>query len=155
MTWKPEIDELRERERLAEKMGGEEKVSRQHGRGQLDARARIAGIVDAGPFREIGMIAGRGAYNDKGECEDCAPSNLIFGRANVEGRPVVASADDFTVRGGAADAALHRKFVQCEKMAHTLGIPMIRMIDGTGGGGSVKSLEDMGFTYVPAVPGWG
>src|SRR5690606_40995223 len=59
------------------------------------------------------------------------------------------------VRGGAADAALHRKFVQCEKMAHTLGIPMIRMIDGTGGGGSVKSLEDMGFTYVPAVPGWG
>lgn len=155
MTWKPEIDELRERERLAEKMGGEEKVSRQHGRGKLDARARIAGIVDAGSFREIGKIAGRGTYNDKGEFEDFAPSNLIFGRANVEGRPVVASADDFTVRGGAADAALHRKFVQCEKMAHTLGIPMIRMIDGTGGGGSVKSLEDMGFTYVPAVPGWG
>ncbi|HEY9092435.1 acyl-CoA carboxylase subunit beta [Parasphingorhabdus sp.] len=154
MTWKPEIEELRERQRLAEKMGGEEKVSRQHGRGKLDARARIAGIVDAGSFREIGKIAGRGTYNDKGEFEDFAPSNLIFGRANVEGRPVVASADDFTVRGGAADAALHRKFVQCEKMAHTLGIPMIRMIDGTGGGGSVKSLEDMGFTYVPAVPGW-
>ncbi len=154
MTWKPEIEELHERERLAEKMGGEEKVSRQHGRGKLDARARIAGIVDEGSFREIGKIAGRGTYNDKAEFEDFAPSNLIFGRANIEGRPVVASADDFTVRGGAADAALHRKFVQCEKMAHTLGIPMIRMIDGTGGGGSVKSLEDMGFTYVPAVPGW-
>lgn len=154
MTWKPEIEELHERERLAEKMGGEEKVSRQHGRGKLDARARIAGIVDEGSFREIGKIAGRGTYNDKAEFEDFAPSNLIFGRANIEGRPVVASADDFTVRGGAADAALHRKFVQCEKMAHTMGIPMIRMIDGTGGGGSVKSLEDMGFTYVPAVPGW-
>lgn len=154
MTWKPEIEELHERERLAEKMGGEEKISRQHGRGKLDARARIAGIVDEGSFREIGKIAGRGTYNDKAEFEDFAPSNLIFGRANIEGRPVVASADDFTVRGGAADAALHRKFVQCEKMAHTMGIPMIRMIDGTGGGGSVKSLEDMGFTYVPAVPGW-
>ncbi|MEM8918471.1 MAG: carboxyl transferase domain-containing protein [Pseudomonadota bacterium] len=154
MTWKPELEELAQRQRLAEKMGGEEKVSRQHGRGKLDARARIAGIVDEGSFREVGKIAGRGTYNDKAEFEDFSPSNLIFGRANVEGRPVVASADDFTVRGGAADAALHRKFVQCEKMAHTLGIPMIRMIDGTGGGGSVKSLEDMGFTYVPAVPGW-
>ena len=154
MTWKPELEELAERQRLAEKMGGEEKVSRQHGRGKLDARARIAGIVDEGSFREVGKIAGRGTYNDKAEFEDFSPSNLIFGRANIEGRPVVASADDFTVRGGAADAALHRKFVQCEKMAHTLGIPMIRMIDGTGGGGSVKSLEDMGFTYVPAVPGW-
>ncbi|MGB5484526.1 acyl-CoA carboxylase subunit beta [Parasphingorhabdus sp.] len=154
MTWKPELDELTERQRLAEKMGGEEKVSRQHGRGKLDARARIAGIVDEGSFREIGKIAGRGTYAEDGSFEDFAPSNLIFGRANIEGRPVVASADDFTVRGGAADAALHRKFTQCEKMAHTLGIPMIRMIDGTGGGGSVKSLEDMGFTYVPAVPGW-
>ena len=154
MTWKPELEELAERRRLAEKMGGEEKVSRQHGRGKLDARARIARIVDEGSFREIGKIAGRGTYAEDGTFEDFAPSNLIFGRANIEGRPVVASADDFTVRGGAADAALHRKFTQCEKMAHTLGIPMIRMIDGTGGGGSVKSLEDMGFTYVPAVPGW-
>lgn len=154
MSWKPELEELAERRRLAEKMGGDAKVSRQHGRGKLDARARIAGIVDEDSFREIGKIAGRGTYNDKAEFEDFAPSNLIFGRANIEGRPVVASADDFTVRGGAADAALHRKFTQCEKMAHSLGIPMIRMIDGTGGGGSVKSLEDMGFTYVPAVPGW-
>ena len=154
MTWKPELEELAERQRLAEKMGGEEKVSRQHGRGKLDARARIAGIVDEDSFREIGKIAGRGTYAEDGTFEDFAPSNLIFGRANIDGRPVVASADDFTVRGGAADAALHRKFTQCEKMAHTLGIPMIRMIDGTGGGGSVKSLEDMGFTYVPAVPGW-
>lgn len=154
MTWKPELEELAARQRLAEKMGGAEKVARQHGRGKLDARQRIAGIVDEGSFREIGKIAGRGTYGDDGRFADFAPSNLIFGRANIEGRPVVASADDFTVRGGAADAALHRKFTQCEKMAHTLGIPMIRMIDGTGGGGSVKSLEDMGFTYVPAVPGW-
>ena len=154
MTWQRELDELAERQRLAEKMGGEEKVARQHNRGKLDARQRLAGLVDEGSFREIGKIAGRGTYNDDAEFEDFSASNLIFGRANIEGRPVVASADDFSVRGGAADAALHRKFVQCEKMAHIMGIPMIRMIDGTGGGGSVKTLETSGFTYVPAVPGW-
>ena len=154
MSWDTELEELAARRRLAEKMGGEEKVARQHGRGKLDARARIAGLVDEGSFREIGKIAGRGTYDDDAEFQDFAPSNLIFGRADIDARPIVASADDFTVRGGAADAALHRKFVQCEKMAHELRIPLVRMIDGTGGGGSVKSLEDMGFTYVPAVPGW-
>ncbi len=154
MSWEKEIDELGQRRAMAEKMGGEEKVARQHGRGKMDARARLAGIVDAGSFREIGKIAGRGKYGADGELEDLAASNFIFGRANIDGRPVVASADDFTVRGGAADAALHRKFVQCEAMAHEYRLPLIRMIDGTGGGGSVKSLEDMGYTYIPHVPGW-
>ncbi|MDE2412168.1 MAG: methylmalonyl-CoA carboxyltransferase, partial [Sphingomonadales bacterium] len=99
-------------------------------------------------------IAGKGSYDETGDLVDLAPSNLIFGRANIEGRPVVASADDFTVRGGAADASIRRKFEQCEAMAHTLKIPLIRMIDGTGGGGSVKTLEMIGATYVPAVHGW-
>ncbi|PKB14771.1 propionyl-CoA carboxylase beta chain [Novosphingobium kunmingense] len=155
MSWKPEVEELRRRRKLAEQMGGPDKVERQHSRGKLDARARIRGLVDPGSFREIGKIAGRGRYDADGLLEDLAPSNLIFGRANIEGRPVVASADDFTVRGGAADAAIKRKFEQCEAMAHSLKIPLIRMIDGTGGGGSVKTLETIGATYVPAVPGWG
>lgn len=154
MSWEKDIEELRRREAYAEEMGGPDKVQRQHDRGKLDARERIRRLVDEGSFREIGKIAGRGDYDEREELVHAAPSNLIFGRADIEGRPVVASADDFTVRGGAADAALHRKFVQCEKMAHELGISLVRMIDGTGGGGSVKSLEDMGFTYVPAVPGW-
>ncbi|WP_296677952.1 acyl-CoA carboxylase subunit beta [Novosphingobium sp.] len=155
MSWKPEVEELRRRRKLAEQMGGADKVARQHGRGKLDARARIKGLVDPGSFREIGKIAGKGRYDANGELQDLAPSNLIFGRANIEGRPVVASADDFTVRGGAADAAIKRKFEQCEAMANNLKIPLIRMIDGTGGGGSVKTLETIGATYVPAVPGWG
>ena len=154
MSWEKEIEHLRHREALAEKMGGEEKLARQHNQGKLDARERLRRLVDPDSFREIGKIAGKSLYDPDGALADFSPSNFIFGRANIDGRPVVASADDFTVRGGAADAALHRKFVQCEKMAHTLGLPLIRMIDGTGGGGSVKTLEDTGYTYVPMTPGW-
>ncbi len=154
MSWEKEIEELAHRRELAERMGGAEKVARQHGRGKLDARQRIAGLVDPGSFREIGKIAGRGSYDDAGDLTDLSPANFIFGRADIEGRPVVATADDFTVRGGAADAAIFRKVVQAEAMAHEFGIPLIRMIDGTGGGGSVKTLEMVGATYVPAVPGW-
>lgn len=154
MSGEKHLEELRRRAALAENMGGAEKLARQHARGKLDARERIKRLLDENSFREIGKIAGRGDYDEAGELRDFSPSNFIFGRGRINGDPVVASADDFTVRGGAADAAIHRKFTQAEQMAHELKLPLIRMIDGTGGGGSVKMLEDMGFTYVPFVPGW-
>jgi len=153
-SWKSELDELAKRQKLADKMGGPDKLKRQKERGKLNARERLALLLDEGSFREIGKIAGKGTYDAKGDLEDFAPSNFIFGRGDIDQRPVIATVDDFTVRGGAADAAIHRKFVQAEQMAHEMRLPLIRMIDGTGGGGSVKMLEDMGFTYVPYVPGW-
>ena len=153
-NWKPELNELRQRQKLAEKMGGVEKLKRQKERGKLHVRERMDILLDSGSFREIGKIAGKGTYDTKGDLKDFAPSNFIFGRGDINGRPVVATADDFTVRGGAADASIHRKFTQAEQMAHEMRLPLIRMIDGTGGGGSVKMIEDMGFTYVPYVPGW-
>src|SRR3546814_5407900 len=91
MSWKKDVDELAARRAMAEKMGGEDKVARQHSRGKMDARARLAGMVDDGSFREIGKIAGRGSYDAKGALIDVAASNFIFGRANIDGRPVVAS----------------------------------------------------------------
>ena len=154
MSWEKEIKELRQREALAEAMGGAEKVARQTARGKLTARARIDAILDTGSFREIGKIAGKGRYNEGGVLIDASPSNYIFGRGDIAGRPIVATADDFTVRGGAADASIYRKAMQAEQMAHEMRLPMLRMVDGTGGGGSVKMIEDMGFTYVPFVPGW-
>ncbi|WBY16463.1 carboxyl transferase domain-containing protein [Erythrobacteraceae bacterium WH01K] len=155
MSWARELGELRRREALAEEMGGKEKVARQHGRGKMDARARLSALVDDGSFREIGKIAGKGAYDDNGDLTGVTPAPFLFGKALVNGRPVVATADDFTIRGGAADAGISRKMVQAERMAHELKLPIIRMIDGTGGGGSVKTLEQIGATYIPAVPGWG
>jgi len=154
MAWKKELAEKKKREALAEKMGGEEKVARQHKRGKMDVRARVHKMADDGSFREIGKLAGKGHYDADGEMEDFTPANMIFGKAEVGGRPTVIVGDDFTVRGGAADAAIWRKGMQAEQMAHEFGMPLIRLIDGTGGGGSVKSLEDMGLTYVPWLPGW-
>lgn len=155
LSWEAELEELRRREALAEQMGGEEKVARQHGRGKMDARARLAALCDDGTFREIGKIAGKGSYDEDGNLEAVLPAPFLFGKAQINGRPVVATADDFTIRGGAADAGISRKMVQAEKMALELKLPIIRMIDGTGGGGSVKTLEQIGATYIPAVPGWG
>ena len=155
MTWKAELEELSRREALAEEMGGADKVARQHSRGKMDARARLAALCDEASFREIGKIAGKGQYDDNGDLTGVTPAPFLFGKATINGRPIVATADDFTIRGGAADAGIARKMVQAERMAHELRLPIVRMIDGTGGGGSVKTLEQIGATYIPAVPGWG
>ena len=154
MSWQPEIDELEKRKRLAEAMGGSDKLKRQRDAGRLNVRERIAAVADPGSFHEIGQIAGFAQYDDEGGIAAFQPSNFLFGRARIDGRPVVLTADDFTVRGGAADAAIHRKLVEAEKLANEYRLPLVRMIEGTGGGGSVRTLESMGHTYVPELPGW-
>ncbi len=40
-----------------------------------------------------------------------------------------------------------------ERMARELQLPIIKLVDGTGGGGSVKTIEDIGRTYVPGLAG--
>jgi len=153
VSWEPELEELRRREELAKRMGGEERVARQHQSGRLTVRERIERLFDAGSFRETGSIAGQGTY-ENGELTDFTPANMIVGHGRIEGRRAAVQGDDFTVRGGAADAAIWQKMVHAERLAHDLRIPLVRLVDGTGGGGSVKMLETMGFTYVPFVPGW-
>ncbi|HAE46927.1 MAG: methylmalonyl-CoA carboxyltransferase [Tistrella sp.] len=154
MSWEADIEELRRRQAMTARMGGEEKVARQHANGKLTVRERIDALLDQGSFREIGSVAGRGSYDADGQLVDLSPANFVFGRGRIDGRPVVVGGDDFTVRGGAADASIHEKQVQCEKLAGEYRQPLIRLVDGTGGGGSVKSYETIGHTYVPANPGW-
>ncbi|MGA4995750.1 acyl-CoA carboxylase subunit beta [Nonomuraea bangladeshensis] len=144
--WDPELAELRRRRELAERMGGEERVARQHATGRLTVRERLAALTDS--WQEIGALTGRAAG------ADFTPSNVIIGRARLDGRRIVVSGDDFTVRGGAADAAIHDKQILAERMAGEMRVPLVRLIDGTGGGGSVKQLEEFGRTYVPYNPGW-
>ncbi|MEV0385229.1 carboxyl transferase domain-containing protein [Nonomuraea sp. NPDC050643] len=144
--WDPELAELQRRRKLAEQMGGEERVARQHATGRLTIRERLAALTDT--WQEVGGLTGR-----TGE-DGFTPSNVIIGRARLAGRRVVVAGDDFTVRGGAADAAIHDKQILAERMAGEMRVPLVRLIDGTGGGGSVKQLEEYGRTYVPYNPGW-
>lgn len=150
--WTSELAELRSRQQAAQAMGGTEKVRLQKSRGKLTVRERIERLLDPESFRDIGSVSGTGIYDKTGRLESFSACNLIFGRGRIEGRPVVVSGDDFTIRGGSADASVTEKFVQSEQMANELRLPIIRLIDGAGG--SVKMMEANGCTYVPANPGW-
>ena len=151
MGWEREIDELHERAALAHKMGGDDKVARQHEFGKMTIRERIDIVADGGTFHEIGEIAGRAEYDEDGNLKGLMPSNFVFGTCDIDGRPVVISGDDFTVRGGSADASIGTKRTQAEGLARDLRIPHIRLVDGMGGGGSVKTIEMSGRTYIPEI----
>ncbi len=153
MTWQAELDELRRREELARGMGGAEKIAKHHAQGRLTVRERIALLLDNRTFHEVGTIAGAASYED-GQLTEFRPANFVLGTGRIAGRKVVVGGDDFTVRGGAADAAVMGKQVYSEQLANSLRIPVVRLVDGTGGGGSVKLLEQHGYTYIPANPGW-
>lgn len=154
MGWEQEIEELHTRSTLAEAMGGAEKVARQHEFNKLTIRERIEAIVDPNSFHEIGKLAGVASYDDDGNLTSFTPANYVFGTAEIEARPVLISGDDFTVRGGSADASIAGKRHQAEAMAFELRLPHVRLVDGMGGGGSVKTIEMSGRTYIPKVAGW-
>jgi len=153
MSWQKEIDELRHRETLAKRMGGEEKVARHHRRGKLTVRERVNALLDPGSFHEIGSVSGSATYDSNGELTDFIPTNFIFGRGKIDGRRVVVAGDDFTVRGGANDAGILEKALASERIARDLRLPIIRLVDGTGGGGSVKNIETVGHTLLPGYDG--
>src|SRR3954469_17053947 len=152
--WAAELTELGHRRALPAEMGGTERVDRQHTAGRLTVRERIDHLLDPGSWRETGALTGSATYDDEGALTEFTPTNSVTGVGTVHRQRVVVAADDFTVRGGAADASIHEKQVLAERMAGETGVPLIRLIDGTGGGGSVKTLEDQGRTYVPYNPGW-
>jgi acetyl-CoA carboxylase carboxyltransferase component len=154
MSWDKELEELKQRKALAAQLGGPEKVARHKTQGRLTVRERIDALVDAGSFHEIGSIAGKASYDAEGNIASFIPANLVMGRAKLDGRPVAVAGDDFTVRGGAADAAIRGKLITVERMALDLRIPLVRLVDGTGGGGSVKSIEIEGRTLLPSISMW-
>jgi acetyl-CoA carboxylase carboxyltransferase component len=147
--WEPELAELRQRQALAREMGGKERVARQHKGGRLTVRERIDHLLDPGTFKEIGSIAGKATYDAKGNITDFMPGNCVFGRGTVDGRPVVVAGDDFTLRGGSADASIKGKPKMSEQIAAQFRMPIIRLIEGSGGGGSVKTIETTGRANLP------
>lgn len=152
-SWQPEIDELQRRLELARAMGGPDNVLRQHKAGRLTVRERVDRLLDPGSFHETGALAGAATYEGD-RLVAIRPANFVMGTGRIAGRRVVVGGDDFTVRGGAADASIGGKQGYAERMARELRLPLVRLVEGTGGGGSVKTYEQTGRTYVPGNPAW-
>ena len=56
--WDPALDDLAERRLVSRAMGGDERLTKHRAAGKLDARARIAHLLDPGSFQELGTLVG-------------------------------------------------------------------------------------------------
>ncbi len=149
MVWQPEVEELERRRAFSEEMGGEAGIAEQRRRGKLTVRERIRLIADNSEFKEIGQLAGAATY-EHNKLVHVRPSNMVIGTAKIDGRTAVVTAGDFTVRGGSADGSIGNKGGHAQTMAAEWKLPFIRLLDATGG--SVKTFEQIGRTYIPTNP---
>src|SRR4051812_21332936 len=128
MSMRKKAEELSRRRAAARKMGGEARLARQKERGKLDARARMDLLLDAGTFRELGLLA-----THIGKADSPTPADgVICGTGFVEGRPVCAAAYDFTVQGGSIGPVGERKVARLRELALRERVPMIWLIDSAG-----------------------
>jgi acetyl-CoA carboxylase carboxyltransferase component len=129
---------------------------RQKQAGKLWVRERVLELFDEGSFREVGSVSGTVKWKKlEGIGEEpvsYVPSNNVQGFGKLRGRNVVFTADDFSIRAGHADGALMEKTVYMEKLAIALKLPIIKLVDGSSGGGSVTTIKTAGFSYIPPMP---
>lgn len=128
---------------------------RQKAAGKLWVRERVEQLLDPGSFTEVGSVSGTVKWKKLGgikeEPEEYVPSNNVQGFGKLRGRRVLFTADDFSLRAGHADGALMAKTVYMEKLAVALKLPMIKLVDGSSGGGSVSTIKTNGFSYIPPL----
>jgi acetyl-CoA carboxylase carboxyltransferase component len=152
MSWQEEVDELRRREALAQAMGGEEGVARQRRQGKLTVRERIAALADPGSFREFMALVGAGAYQG-GKLTAFTPKAFVNGFLTLDGRKVIVSANDFTVRGGSGGTRGGMgQEMSATQRALEWRLPYVRLLDASGG--SVRTFEEYGRTYLPDGNAW-
>ena len=147
MSWQKEVVELERRTKMATAMGGHEGIARQHRQGKLTARERVDALADPGSFDEFMGLIGSATY-EGGELTAFTPKPSVEGMLKLNGRKAVVVAGDFTVRGGSGGmrGGMGQELRASER-ALEWRIPFVRLQDGAGG--SVRSFEDYGRTYLP------
>ena len=149
-TWTKAREELAARRARALEHGGEAAVARQRAAGRRTARERLAELADPGSFQEIGTIAVDRSYDADGNPLEPTSTSYITGLAEVDGRPVVIGADDFTVSGGYTvnlEQAKGHFDGYAEKLALEYRIPLLTNVEGVGGGVNIQ--QGKGYSIVP------
>ncbi|MGI0055306.1 MAG: acyl-CoA carboxylase subunit beta [Thermoplasmata archaeon] len=112
--------------------GGSERVAKHHAAGRLTARERLEEFFDRGTFEETGAFVTSRA-TAFGMAERHIPGDgVVTGWGEVDGRPVVAFAQDATVFGGALGEAHAAKIVAGMELARKAGVPIVGLNDSGG-----------------------
>jgi propionyl-CoA carboxylase beta chain len=126
------IADLERRRFEAVHAGSAAAVEKQHARGKLTARERIALLVDEGSFTEFGELARHRAHGFGIEATRPYGDGVVTGTGLVDGRPVAVYSEDFTVFGGSLGEVHGEKIVKVMDHAMKAGCPVVGISDGGG-----------------------
>jgi propionyl-CoA carboxylase beta chain len=126
------LEELENRNRLAEEGGGKERRERQHREGKLSVRERITLLLDEGSFEETDKFVTHRCTDFGMEQKRIPGDGFVTGFGRIDGRTVFVFAQDFTVFGGSLSETNAAKIVKLMDMAMRVGAPIIGLNDSGG-----------------------
>lgn len=128
--WRAALDDLRQGEEELRRGGGERAIERQHAKGKMTARERVAELCDPGaPFLELGLWVAYGFYRDYG---GAPAAGVVVGLGRIHGREVVVVANDATVKAGAWFPLTCKKVLRAQELALENRLPIVYLVDSAG-----------------------
>ncbi len=124
------LDELLARRKEASAGGGVDKLEKRRQKGLMNARERLDDLYDSGSFQESGMHVDHATAGLEGK--KMPGDGVITGIGNVDGRPIAAFSQDFTVSGGSLGRMHSQKICDMMETAANLGIPVVAINDSGG-----------------------
>lgn len=132
MDMRKRLEELAHGRARLTQGGGPREVERQHQRGKLTARERIAGLLDPGSFLELDLWAKSRATGFDIDERELPGDGVVTGYGDIHGRRVYVYAQDFTVAGGTMGSTGAKKILKVMKRALDAGAPCIGLVDSGG-----------------------
>jgi propionyl-CoA carboxylase beta chain len=126
------VDDLRLRRDDAIRIAEKRAVDRQHAKGKLTARERIALLVDEGSFVETDELARHRCTDFGMDARHPYGDGVVTGYATVDGRQICVFSQDFTVFGGSMGETFGRKVLKVMDLALRLGCPIVGINDSGG-----------------------
>ncbi len=126
------IETLKNMREKASVGGGLARIEKQHAKGKLTARERIALVLDHGSFQELEPYTSQRKDVLGGVTEEIYGDGVVTGYGEIDGRTVYVYAQDFTVQGGALGEMQSRKICRAMDLAAKNGSPIIGIIDSGG-----------------------
>jgi len=126
------IDALRSKRAQLYLGGGQKGIDKQHELGKMTARERLAQLFDPETFHETDLFMQHRCTHFGLAEKQYAADGVITGSGLIDGRPVYAFSQDFTVAGGSVGESNARKIHKIMDDALKTGDPFIFINDSGG-----------------------
>jgi propionyl-CoA carboxylase beta chain len=126
------LAELEHRTDEAVHAGSQRAIDKQHAKGKMTARERIAALLDEGSFVELDALARHRAHDFGMQSSRPYGDGVVTGHGTVHGRPVCVFSQDFTVFGGSLGEVLGEKICKVMDLAMKTGCPVVGINDSGG-----------------------